>query len=190
MLAIRNPPGAGDFAIYPVREANGVPAIKTAFVTCLRERYGWSGEFRYKIEGQRAKGPVDVARKVEPLDRMFAVEWETGNISSSHRALSKMALGIRDDILCGGILVLPSRRLYDFLTDRIGNYREVEPYFDIWRHCDVTARGILAVLEIEHDREDLAAPRLTKGTDGYALFARSKRAAAIRKKNAKPKKKR
>ena len=77
-----------------------------------------------------------------------------------------------------------------FLTDRIGNYREVEPYFDIWRHCDVTNRGIFAVLETEHDREDLAAPRLTKGTDGYALFARSKRASAARKTNAKPKKKR
>ncbi len=112
---------------------------------------------------------------------MFAVEWETGNVSSSHRALNKMTLGIRDDILCGGILVLPSRRLYELLTDRIGNYREVAPYFDIWRHCDVAKRGILAVLEIEHDREDPSAPALTKGTDGYALVARAKRASAKRK---------
>jgi Restriction endonuclease BamHI len=120
---------------------------------------------------------------------MFAVEWETGNVSSSHRALNKMALGIRDDILCGGILVLPSRRLYYFLTDRIGNYREVEPYFDIWRHCGVTNRGILAVIEIEHDREDATTPILMKGDDGYALFAKSKRVAAARKENAKRKKK-
>src|SRR5579872_7026683 len=117
VLAIRNPPGADDFAIYPVKDSNGVPAIKTAFIACLRELHGWSGEFRYQIEGQLARGPVDVARKVEEQDRMFAVEWETGNVSSSHRALNKMTLGIRDDILCGGILVLPSRRLYDLLTD-------------------------------------------------------------------------
>jgi len=182
VLAIRNPPGADDFAILPVKDGNGVPAIKTAFTACLEEQHGWTCEFRYKIEGQLSKGPVDVARKVEGVNRMFAVEWETGNVSSSHRALSKIALGIRDDVLCGGMLVLPSRALYNYLTDRIGNYREVEPYFDIWRHCDVTNRGILAVLEIEHDREDLGAPRLTKGTDGNALFVRKKR-TSNRKKN-------
>jgi len=33
----------------------------------------------------------------------------------------------------GTALVLPSRKLYPYLTDRIGNYEELEPYFDVWR---------------------------------------------------------
>ncbi|MGA1841038.1 MAG: hypothetical protein ACMUIU_10470 [bacterium] len=44
-------------------------------------------------------------------DRLFCVEWETGNISSSHRAINKMALGIIRDILIGGILIVPTRNL-------------------------------------------------------------------------------
>jgi DNA modification methylase len=41
-----------------------------------------------------------------------------------------------------------------------------------WTGCEnlnVSKRGILAVIEIEHDRESLDVPRLTKGTDGRAL---------------------
>jgi hypothetical protein len=166
---IRWPVGSDDFCIYPVEKANGVKPIKEAFVLCLAEKYAWTGEFKYKIPGQTKRGPVDAARLVDATDKMFAVEWETGNVSSSHRALNKMALGIIDDILCGGILVLPSRRFYKFLTDRVGNFQEMQPYFPIWKNLDVSKRGILAVIEIEHDRESMDVPRLTKGTDGRAL---------------------
>jgi len=130
--------------------SNGVPAIKKAFVACLTEKHQGTGEFRFKIAGQKSRGPVDAARIVRATRKVFAVEWETGNISSSHRALNKMSLGIRDDCLCGGFLVLPSRKLYRYLTDRIGSFEELEPYFPIWRSLDVaTKRGILGVIEIE-----------------------------------------
>ena len=66
-------------------------------------------------------------------DKFYAVEWETGNISSSHRALNKMAIGIGDGILLGGTLVLPNRNLYNYLTDRIGNYEELLPYFPMYQ---------------------------------------------------------
>jgi hypothetical protein len=61
-------------------------------------------------------------------DRLFCVEWETGNISSSHRAINKMALGILKDILIGGVLILPTRKMYSYLTDRVGNFPELAPY--------------------------------------------------------------
>ena len=167
--AIRWPVGSDDFCIYPIEKANGVKPIKEAFVLCLSQKHKWTGEFKYKIPNQTNRGPVDAARLVDASNKMFAVEWETGNVSSSHRALNKMALGIMDDILCGGILVLPSRRFYKFLTDRVGNFQEMQPYFSIWKNLDVSKRGILAVIEIEHDRESMDVPRLTKGTDGRAL---------------------
>ena len=33
----------------------------------------------------------------------FAVEWETGNIASSHRAMNKMALALKQVRIAGGI---------------------------------------------------------------------------------------
>ena len=108
--AIRWPARSRDFAIRPVKKGNGVDAIKEAFVLKLVRKYRWTDELRYKIPGQLSKGPVDAARMVTAMNRYFAVEWETGNISSSHRALNKMAIGIMDDQLCGGILVVPSRK--------------------------------------------------------------------------------
>jgi len=79
-------------------------------------------------------GPIDAVKEM-PDGRYFSVEWETGNISSSHRALNKMAVGLLDGMLVGGILILPSRDMYQYLTDRIGNYAEIEPYFPFGRIC-------------------------------------------------------
>jgi hypothetical protein len=174
--AIRWPVGAADFTILPKKKVNGVPAIKEAFIFCLEDKYRWSTEFRYKIEGQlRVPGPVDVAKTIRDTGKMLAVEWETGNIASSHRALNKMAIGIRENILCGGILVLPSRKLYNFLTDRVGSFQELSPYFPVWKNLDVAKQGILAVIEIEHDKESADVPRLGKGTDGWALLKRPRK---------------
>jgi len=74
-----------------------------------------------------------------------ALEWETGNISSSHRALNKMVVGLLNGLLICGVLVVPSRALYRFLTDRVGNMDELEPYFDMWRSVRCGA-GILEVV--------------------------------------------
>lgn len=94
---------------------------------------------------------------------------ETGNISSSHRALNKMAVGILKGILVGGVLVLPTRKMYKYLTDRIGNFSEIEPYFPLWESLDVK-EGYLAVIAIEHDGVSKNVPRIPKGTDGRALL--------------------
>jgi len=101
-------------------------------------------------------------------DQFFCVEWETGNVSSSHRALNKMALGMLKGLLVGGALILPPRAMYRYLTDRVGNFEEIEPYFPLWRSLHV-GRGLLLVFEIEHDTVSRDVPRTTKGTDGRAL---------------------
>ena len=98
----------------------------------------------------------------------FVAEWETGNVSSSHRAINKIMLGVQDDSLTGGVLVVPTKRLAKYLTDRVGNYEELEPYFRFWRRsCE---RGYLAVIAVEHDNESADVPRISKGTDGRALL--------------------
>jgi Restriction endonuclease BamHI len=100
-------------------------------------------------------------------DKYFALEWETGNISSTHRSLTRMALGLTNGALIGGMLILPTRALYNYLTDRVGNYREIEPYFPLWRSIKID-EGFFGVMAIEHDTTDKNSPRIKKGTNGRA----------------------
>lgn len=116
-------------------------------------------------------GSFDARRHLDAFDLPpFIAEWETGNISSSHRALNKMTMALQEGRIAGGVLVLPSRALYRFLTDRVGNYQEIAAYFDFYRRLAATVQqGFLAVIEIEHDEVDENVPLIEKGTDGRAL---------------------
>jgi len=166
ILPISWPEESDKFTLYPEKKANGVVPIKKSFLNYLSQ-HEWLLEHRMTIASRRRPGSVD-AVKALPDGRSFAVEWETGNISSSHRALNKMAVGLLDGILAGGILVLPSRDMYQYLTDRVGNYAEIEPYFPVWRNLKIK-EGVLAVIEIEHDSLSFDVPPIRKGTDGRAL---------------------
>ena len=164
------PPGSGSFTLYPQSgkkrgEGNGVKPIKQAFVNNLREN-GWELETKLDIATATRSGPIDATYAIGR--KYFAVEWETGNISSSHRALNKMSIGILNGVLIGGILILPTRDMYQYLTDRVGNFRELEPYFDLWKSLDCE-EGYLAIIAIEHDGVSADVPRIPKGTDGRAL---------------------
>ena len=97
------------------------------------------------------------------------MEWETGNISSSHRSMNKLALGILKKVIVAGVVILPTRKMYRYLTDRVGNYAELVPYFDLWKSITVN-NGVLAVIAIEHDGELNDAPRIPKGTNGRAII--------------------
>lgn len=162
------PEDALDFTIHPEKQANGVDIIKKAFVKHLKGM-GWALEHRLNLGATlKTPGGLDATKLVE--DKYFAVEWETGNISSSHRALNKMALGILRGTLIGGALILPTRKLYFYLTDRIGNFEELEPYFDVWRNLKIDRpKGLLSVIAIEHDNISSEIAKLTKRTDGRAL---------------------
>jgi hypothetical protein len=128
--------------------------------------FGWQLETRVDIATIRRPGPMDATYQVK--DRLFCVEWETGNISSSHRSVNKMALGIMKKTLIGGALILPTRAMYRYLTDRIGNFPELSPYFPLWNSLNIE-EGLLLVIAIEHDAVSSKVSRIKKGTDGRAL---------------------
>lgn len=147
-------------------EGNGVKPIKDAFVEYLSAN-GWEKEYRYTKQEIIKSGPID-ALKITEYGK-FAVEWETGNISSSHRALNKICLGVLKGVLIGGALILPSKSMYKYLTDRIGNYPEIEPYMPLWKLLPFI-EGSIFIIIVEHDGVLENIPRIPKGTDGRALL--------------------
>jgi hypothetical protein len=165
------PHGTGSFSIYPEsgkksREGNGVKLIKVPCIRALHAR-GWMTE-RLPDVGSSVLRTEDLDALKSTPDGWIAFEGETGNISSSHRALNKLFLTMKETNTIGSFLVVPSNRLKLFLTDRIGNIGELEPYFSLWR--DLTGiDGALRILVVEHDAESFDVPKIPKGTDGRAL---------------------
>jgi Restriction endonuclease BamHI len=163
------PPGGGRFTIYPQSgkrrgQGNGVKPIRNEFISELK-RHGWTIEGRAKNALGQALGEFD-AVLLGPGGPVVA-EWETGNISSSHRSMNKLTMLVADGLIASGTLIVPSRRLYVYLTDRIGNYKELQPYLKLWKSLPCK-KGILEVVVIEHDAESWDVPRIPKGTDGRA----------------------
>lgn len=112
-------------------------------------------------------GDLDALYKTGDGD-FVGFEWETGNISSSHRAVNKLVMAMMHKTLKGGFLTIPSARLYPFLTDRIGNISELRPYLPLWANVRLQ-EGALRIVVVEQDGEDHQAPLMKKGTDGRAL---------------------
>ncbi len=169
--SLEHPAGAGRFLLRDELgkkrgEGSGVKPIRDMFCQKLQQR-GWDLETPVGIVVRVRPGPLDATKKVG--DRLFAIEWETGNISSSHRAVNKLAIGILNNVLIGGVLVLPTHKMYQYLTDRIGNFEELEPYFPLWRSLKCE-EGFLAIFAVEHDAVDKNTPRIMKGTNGRALL--------------------
>ncbi len=80
-----------------------------------------------------------------------------------------MSLAMLDGGLIGGALILPSNKLYPYLTDRVGNFREIEPYLPLWKSIPFK-QGVLLIFVVEQDGLDAKSPRIPKGTDGRALL--------------------
>lgn len=169
--SVVHPQDSTTFTIFQEKQANGVLPIKQLFIKYL-ETKGWSKETVLYIAQRNKPGKIDATYEISKGSSdpktLFAVEWETGNISSSHRALNKMTLGIMRGLLLGGVLIIPTRNLYYFLTDRVGNYEELQPYFDLWKNVKIR-EGILAVYAVEHDTQSVHVQKIPKGTDGRAL---------------------
>ena len=164
IATIEWPPNSGSFTLYPGRHENGVVPIKEACMIHLVSQQ-WRREY---VLSEIGVGKIDAVLRTE--QGLFGFEWETGNISSSHRAINKMALALLKKVIIGGVLVLPSREMYRYLTDRIGNFPELQPYFPLWQSLNTNIhRGVLEIIAIEHDATSLNVPRITKGTDGRAL---------------------
>jgi hypothetical protein len=176
------PVGAREFTIFPQSgkksgEGNGVKPIKRGFVETLAG-LGWELEKRPppvagRDEGGKGSqvGAFDCLREfADGAPGPFVVEWETGNISSSHRAINRIALGILRGHISGGVLVVPSRDFARYLTDRVGNAPELYPYFDLWREWTLADAAYLGVVTVEYDATSLDVARIPKGTNGRALL--------------------
>lgn len=177
-------------------QRNGVGYLRSRFLDYMKEIEGWRTEGVVKLARDRDQPPIMLypSRELyrEPVTSDFggfdfvttapngtriALEWETGNISSSHRSMNKLAVALCNGIVEIGVLIVPSRELYAHLTDRIGNIGELSGYLSMWEglKSNVT-RGVLAVTVVEHDEvtEDSSLPYLPVGNDGRAKEGRSK----------------
>lgn len=176
---------------------NGVGFLKRRFFSHLVEVEGWRPEVGFDLgekmpptelklypSGETYSEPVRSAFgafdfiTTTPDGKHIAIEWETGNISSSHRSMNKLAIALRTGKIHAGILIVPSRDLYEHLTDRIGNIAELSGYLSMWKNLeDMVAEGLLAITVVEHDHltSDQDFPYLPTGNDGNATTGRAKR---------------
>lgn len=107
------PHGTGSFTIYPESgkksgQGNGVKRIKVPCIRALRER-GWLVE-RLPSVGSSVLRTGDLDALKETPEGYVAFEWETGNISSSHRALNKLFLTMKETNTIGSFLVVPAQQ--------------------------------------------------------------------------------
>lgn len=169
---------------------NGVVYLKNRFFETMTKN-GWAHEEAFKLpksgvpkeqyklypSGDPYNEPVTsnfggfdfVATRA---DKRFAIEWETGNISSSHRSINKLAIALNAGEIQAGIIIVPSRDLYRHLTDRIGNIGELSGYLPLWKGIGSSVKtGLLAVVVVEHDElvTDPTFSFLPVGKDGNAL---------------------
>lgn len=191
-------------------DRNGVTPMKAQFLRSMVDDEHWRPEGEFKI-GAPTKPPAirlypELTPHHEEITSEFgafdfitstlsgmhvAIEWETGNISSSHRSMNKLAIALAAGQIQAGVLIVPSRDLYQHLTDRIGNIGELSPYLPMWSGLSSTVdRGLLAVTVVEHDEltDDETLPYLGKGKDGRGAEGNRKR-TAVKKKLAAAKKK-
>jgi hypothetical protein len=175
------PPGTATFSLNPEpgvtragkrdNHPNGVVPIKLPMIAELASR-GWATEALPPLPVGEDGGDVLTAGDLDALLRDGSVyvgfEWETGNISSSHRAINKLLDGITRGTLRGGLLVLPVRETARYLTERVGNWEELAPYFAFWQRYSVPD-GALRIYGVGHDALDPTVPHIPKITAGRAL---------------------
>jgi len=189
------PPGTGEFTVYPKKEANGVKPATQLFERNIDEKPLWmeTGRTHFKsllremdlleeaveMLGEYMEDPesfvnsswFDAMAEVEVDGERHIVvfEWETGNISSSHRSLNRIMVGFLSGIITAGIVGLPTRNLYQYSTDRIGNFQELYPYFMIYEALNERVEnGVFEVVAFEQDAESMDVPAIPKGSDGMS----------------------
>lgn len=175
---------------------NGVNHLRTRFLQHMVNVERWQAEQNVDIGRNRQQPQLSLypsgKRYREPITSDFggfdfltqtprglrvAIEWETGNISSSHRSMNKLTIALSSGIIDAGVLIVPSRDCYEHLTDRIGNIGELSGYLQLWASAKVgVQRGLLAITVVEHDAltDNVAVPYLGMGNDGRAAQGRAR----------------
>lgn len=148
------------------KNCNGVVPVKEKIYQQLEERYGWFREkpLPYLKNVAQKGGPIDVYKPFGNMAPYFKVglEFETGNISSAHRSMNKLCVGIQKEDIDMAILMMPMKKLAYYLTDRVSNYEELQPYFLLLDNYPFVVFGFDA------DEYSLSTPLLPKGKDGMS----------------------
>lgn len=203
IASIEHPKGSGSLTLRrKVRlpnsqwKRNGVGYLRKEFLTYMCDHEGWESESDVELSKNREQPPLllypSMEEYREPITSNFggfdfmavaengarvAIEWETGNISSSHRSMNKLAIALSNKLMDVGVLIVPSRALYEHLTDRIGNIGELSGYLAMWEGLkSVVEHGLLAITVVEHDHltDSDEVDYLKVGSDGRAREGRSK----------------
>lgn len=176
---------------------NGVGYLKRKFLENMVGIEGWKAEVGFDLGQHRAPPNLKLYPSLQPYQEPItsefgdfdlvttapggthvAIEWETGNISSSHRSMNKLAIALGTGKVHAGVLIVPSRNLYEHLTDRIGNISELSGYLSMWKDLEARVdRGVLAISVVEHDSltDEADFLYLPSGNDGRAVQGRAKK---------------
>ena len=148
------------------KNCNGVVPIKEGIYERLEYYYNWYREkpLPYLKEDVKKGGPIDVYKEFESSDSKIKVglEFETGNISSAHRSINKLCVGLQTGAIDMAILILPIKSLAFYLTDRVSNYEELEPYFLLLTNYP------FIVLGFDAEEYNPSVDILPKGKDGMS----------------------
>ncbi len=163
------PAGSRKFTINnSEKNINGVVPLKESCYVMLEKNYSWFREKPLKVlkEEKEKGGPIDVYKEFadnSPLAlKRVGLEFETGNISSAHRSLNKLLLGQNRKELDLSVIMMPVKALAYYLTDRVTNYEELEPYFENVK------RAAFIFIGFDADAYDPSAPIIPKGPDGMS----------------------
>jgi hypothetical protein len=202
IASIEHPKGSGSLTLrrkvrLPNKQwrRNGVGYLRKEFLAYMCDHEGWEAETDVELSKDREQPPLllypSMEEYREPITSNFgefdfmavaengariAIEWETGNISSSHRSMNKLAIALSNKLMDVGVLIVPSRAL-EHLTDRIGNIGELSGYLAMWEGLkSVVEHGLLAITVVEHDHltDSDEVGYLKVGSDGRAREGRSK----------------
>lgn len=157
-------PGTNIFIVNnSQKNCNGVVPIKDNCYACLEDLYKWYREKPLNCLSEKG-GPIDVYKEFGRDNMHFNVglEFETGNISSAHRSMNKLSLALKEQELHLAVILLPTSKLSYYLTDRVSNYEELEPYFRLLSDLP------FIVLGFDAEKYDPSAPLLPKGKDGMS----------------------
>mgnify|MGYP002508633014 CR=1 FL=1 len=130
----------------------------------MEDEYEWYREkpLSYFHDNAQKGGPIDVYKEFYHEGEVIraGLEFETGNISSAHRSMNKLCIGIKKSELDIAFLMMPIKAMSDYLTDRVSNYEELEPYFLLLENTPFVVFGFDADIYRNN------VPLLPKGKDG------------------------
>ena len=105
------------------KNCNGVVPVKERCYQILEEEFEWYREkpLTYFHEDAQKGGPIDVYKEFTTECSFFraGLEFETGNISSAHRSMNKLCVGIKKGELDLAMLMMPIKKMSFYLTGHL-----------------------------------------------------------------------